>query len=147
MGDDSSSFENSAVQLTLYPDTRREHHPAALHACEPPSRQCHQRVLRPSLRRPRTRFLPRSTRPHSPNPHLRCWTIPANLPIARPSLSVLRVQTPPYPRSGFFSEPVSGVRPGSSHRLSSCRGPSFSPPPFSRWASSSPISSSEFPSS
>src|ERR1017187_7044756 len=76
--------------ITLYPDTRREHHPAAPHACEPPSDQCHQRVPRQPLRRPRMRFLPRSTRPHSPNPHLRCWTIPVNLPIARPSLSVLR---------------------------------------------------------
>ena len=37
-----------------------------------------------------------------PNLHLRCWTIPVNLPIARPSLSVLRVQMPTYPRSGFF---------------------------------------------
>src|ERR1035441_3324343 len=89
----------------------------------------------------------RTCQGHSPNPHLRCWTIPVNLPIARSSLSVLRVQAPPYPSSGFFSEPVSGVRPASSHRLSSCRGPSFSPPPFSRWASSSPISSSGLPSS
>src|SRR5260370_42373628 len=93
--------------ITLYPDTRREHHPAAPHACEPPSGQFHQRVPRPPRRRPRTRFLPRSTRPHSPNPHLRCWTIPVNLPIAPPtSLSVLRVQMPPCPRSGFFPEPV-----------------------------------------
>ena len=71
--------------ITLYPDTRREHHLAAPHACEPPSGQFHQRVPRPPLRRPRARFLPRSTRPHSPNPHLRWRTIPVNLPIARPT--------------------------------------------------------------
>src|SRR5580765_7682566 len=92
----------SRSRITFYSDTRREHHPAAPHVCEPPSRQCHQRVLRPPLHRPRTRFLVRSTRTHFPNPHLPCWTIPVNLPIARPSLSVFQVQMPPYPRSGFF---------------------------------------------
>src|SRR6516165_640630 len=56
---------------TLYPDTRREHYPAAaLHACELRPRQCPRRLPRPSPPRPRTRFLARATRPHSPNPHV-----------------------------------------------------------------------------
>src|SRR2546430_9347364 len=68
---------------TFYPDTRREHHPAAPHVCALPPRQRPRRPPRPSPRRPRTRFLPRATRPHSPNPHFRRWTTPASLPIAR----------------------------------------------------------------
>src|SRR6267143_4239516 len=93
---------------TFYPDTRQEHHPAAPHACALPPRQRPQRLPRPSPRRPRTRFLPRATRPHSPNPHLRRWTILANLPIARPTaLPVPLVRRPPYPRFGFSLEPVS----------------------------------------
>src|SRR5229473_3918625 len=121
---------------TLYPDTRREHHPAAPHACELPSRQCPRRLPRPSPRRPRTRFLPRATRPHSRNPHLGHWTIPANLPIARPTaLPVPPVRMPPYPRFGFSPEAVSEVRP------------SFSPPPFSAVPSSSPTSCWGLPSS
>ena len=41
-----------------YPDTRREHHPAAPRVCELPPRQRPRRLARPSPRRPRTRFLP-----------------------------------------------------------------------------------------
>ncbi len=53
-------------------------------------------------------FLARATRPHSPNPHLGRWTIPANLPIARPTaLPVPLVRLPPYPHFGFSPEPVS----------------------------------------
>ena len=86
----------------IYSDTPQEHHPAAPHACEPPSDRCHQGVPRPPQRRPRKRFLPRSTRPHSQNPYLRCWAIPINLPIAHPrSLSFeckcLRVHALPFP--------------------------------------------------
>src|SRR5216684_6670095 len=133
---------------TFYPDARREHRSAAPHACELPPRQRHRRLPRPSPRRPRTRFLPRATRPHSPNPHLGCWTIPANLPIARPpARPVPPVRMPQYPRFGFSPEPVSEVRPPFSRRLSSYRRPSFSPLPFSEVPSSSPISSWELPSS
>src|SRR5713226_1366647 len=93
---------------TLYPDTRQEHHPAAPHACELPPRQRPGRLPRPSPPRPRTRFLPRVIRPHSPNPHFGRWTIPANLPIARPTaLPVPPARMPPYPRFGFSPEPVS----------------------------------------
>src|SRR6516162_1414786 len=133
---------------TLYPDSRREHHPAAaLHACELRPRQCPRRLPRPSPPRPRTRFLARATRPHSPNPHVGHWTILANLPIARPAaLPVFRVRMPPYPPFGFSPEPVSSVRPLFSRRLSSCRRPSFSPPSFSEpsssWATSSWATSS-----
>src|SRR5229473_4782507 len=133
---------------TSHPDTRREHHPAAPHAYALPPRQRHRRLPRPSPRRPRTRFLLRATRPHSPNPHFGCWTIPANLPIARPTaLPVPPVRMPPYPRFGFSPEPVSEVRPPFSRRLSSYRRPSFSPPPFSELHSSSPTSFWELPSS
>src|SRR5271170_2610419 len=93
---------------TVYPDTRREHHPAAPDACELPLRQRPRRLPRPSPHRPRTRFLPQATRPHSPNPHLRRWTIPANLPIARPTaFPVLPVRMPTYPRFGFSAVPDS----------------------------------------
>src|SRR6516162_7836648 len=123
---------------TLYPDTRREHYPAAaLHACELRPRQCPRRL---------TRFLARATRPHSPNPHVGHWTILANLPIARPAaFPVSRVRMPPYPRFGFSPEPVSSVRPPFSRRLSSCRQPSFSPPSFSEPSSSWATSSWELP--
>src|SRR6266403_43830 len=88
--------------ITPYLDTRRGHHPAAPHACELPSRQRLRRLRRPSPHRPRTRFLPQATRPHSPNPHLGCWTIPANLPIARPpARPVPPVRMAQYPRFGF----------------------------------------------
>ena len=67
-----------------------------------------RRLPRPSPPRPRTRFLPRATRPHSPNRHLERWTIPANLPIARPTaLPVSPVRMPRYPRFDFSPEPVS----------------------------------------
>src|SRR6267378_8080145 len=133
---------------TFYPDTRREHHPAAPHGCESPSHQCLQRLPRPSPRRPRTRFLLRATRPHSPNPHVGRWTIPANPPIAhQTALPVPPVRMPPYPRFDFSPEPVSEVRPPFSRRLSSYRRPSFSPPPFSELHSSSPTSFWELPSS
>src|SRR5882672_11232013 len=103
-----SRHGESQSLTTLYPDIRREHHPAAPRACELPSHQRSRRLPRPSLRRPRTRFLPRVTRRHSPNPHLRRWTIPANLLIADPNaLPVPPVRMPPYPRSGFSPEPVS----------------------------------------
>ena len=50
----------------------------------------------------------RATRRHSPNPHLRRWTVPANLPIASPNaFPVPPGRMPPYPRSGFSPEPVS----------------------------------------
>src|ERR1700704_519271 len=92
----------------LYRDTRREHHPGGLHACELRSRRRRRRLARPSPLRPRRRFLLRATRPHFPNPHLRGWTIPANLRIARPSVApVLPAQIPRYPRFGFFRERVS----------------------------------------
>src|SRR6266496_1627468 len=93
---------------TLYPDIRREHRPRAPHACELPSHQRSRRLPRPSLRQPHTRFLPRATRRHSPNPHLRRRTMPASLPIAGPeAFPVAPVRMPPYPRSGFSPEPVS----------------------------------------
>src|ERR1035437_6461363 len=121
------------------PDTRREHHSAEPHACELPPRQRPRRLPRPSPPRPQTRFLRRAIRPHSPNPHLGRWTIPANLPIACPTaLPVPPVRMPPYPRFGFPPEPVSQVRPPFSRRLSSCRRPSFSPRPFLEPPSSSP---------
>src|SRR5256885_16235698 len=92
---------------TFYPDTRREHHPAAPHVCALPPRQRPRRPPRPSPRRPRTRFLPRATRPHSPNPHLRLWTTPAILPIARPSaLPVPPLRIHLYHRFGFSHDPV-----------------------------------------
>jgi hypothetical protein len=47
---------------TLCPDIRREHHPPTPHACELPSRQRFRRLLRPSLRWPRKRSLPREGR-------------------------------------------------------------------------------------
>src|SRR6266699_5691069 len=123
---------------TFYPDTRRGHHPAAPHVCALPPRQRPRRPPHPSPRRPRTRFLPRATRPHSPNPHLRRWTILANLPIAPPSARpVDPVRMPPYPRFGFSPEPVSEVRPPFSRRLSSYRQLSFSPRPFSELPTSS----------
>src|SRR6266853_3682993 len=94
--------------ITLYLDTRREHHPVAPHACELPPRRRPRRLPRPSPHRPRTRFLPRATRPHSPTPHLRRWTTPANLPIVRPpEFPVPPERMPPYPRFGFSPEPVS----------------------------------------
>src|SRR5467141_3976218 len=134
--------------ITPYLDTRRGHHPAAPHACELPSRQRPRRLRRPSPHRPRTHFLPQATRPHSPNPHLRHWTIPATLPIARPSADpVPPVRMPPYPRFGSSPEPVSEVHPPFSRWLCSCRRPSFSPPPFSELPSSSPTCSWELPSS
>ena len=40
-----------------YPDTRREHHPAAPRVCELPPRQRPLRLPRPSPPRPRTRSL------------------------------------------------------------------------------------------
>src|ERR1022692_3109848 len=96
------------VLTILYPDIRRERHPPVPHACELPSHQRSRRLPRPSLRRPRTHFLPRVTRRHSPNPYPRRWTFPANLPIAGPNaLPVPPVRMPPYPRSGFSPEPVS----------------------------------------
>src|SRR5579859_4590237 len=92
---------------SIYHDTRREHHPAAPHAYELPPRQRPRRLARPSPRRPLTRFLPQAARPHSPNPRLGRWTIPANLPIARPTASAVPpVRVPPYPRFGFSLEPV-----------------------------------------
>src|SRR6266852_6558570 len=98
----------SCSLTTLYPDIRREHHPPAPRAYELPSHLRSRRLPRPSLRRPRTRFLPRATRRHSPNPHLRRWTVPANLPIAGPkAFPVPPGRMPPYPRSGFSPEPVS----------------------------------------
>src|SRR6266481_474864 len=122
---------------TFYPDAHWEHRPAAPHARELPPRRRHRRLPLPSPRRPRTRFLPRATRPHSPNPHLRGWTILANLPIARPSARpVAPVRMPPYPHFGFSPEPVSEVRPPFSRRLSSYRQLSFSPRPFSELPSS-----------
>src|SRR6266576_307531 len=133
---------------TFYPDTHREHHPAAPHACELPPRQRFRRLPRPSPTHPRTRSLPRATRPHSPNPRVGRWTIPANLPIARqPALPVPPVRMLPYPRFGFSPEPASQVRPQFSRRFSSCARPSFSPSPFSELPSSSPTSSWEFRSS
>ena len=60
---------HAAHLATFCPDTPREHHPAALHGCELPPRQRPRRLPRPSPPRPRTCFLPRATRPHSPNPH------------------------------------------------------------------------------
>src|SRR5260370_27693153 len=66
-------------------------------------------------------------RPHSPNLHLLCLTIPANLPIAHPtSLSLLRGQRTRYSNFGLCPEPAAWNRPPSSRRLSSCRQPSFS---------------------
>src|SRR6266566_3232821 len=92
---------------TSYPDTRREHRPAAPHACALPPRQRSRRPPRPSPRRPRTRFLPRATRPHSPNPHLGRWTTPASLLIARPTaLPAPPVRMQPFPRFAFSPEPV-----------------------------------------
>src|SRR5258708_19396294 len=106
--------------ITPYLDTRRGHHPAAPHACELPSRQRPRRLRRPSPHRPRTHFLPQATRPHSPNPHLRHWPIPANLPISDP---VPPLRFPPFPRLGFSPEPLSLVRPPYSVWHSSFRQP------------------------
>src|SRR5207248_11619510 len=93
---------------TSYPNTRPEHHPAAPHVCELPPRQRPRRPPPPLPRPLQTRFLPRATRPHSPNPHLGRWTIPANLPIARPTaLPLPPVRLPQYPRFGFSPEPSS----------------------------------------
>src|SRR5260370_18858312 len=86
-----------------------------------------RRPRRPPQLQLRTRFLPRSIRPHSPNLHLRCLTIPASLPIAHPiSLSLLRGQRTRYSNFGLCPEPAAWKRPPSSRRLSSCRQPSFS---------------------
>src|SRR5713101_1630867 len=67
----------------LYPDIRREHHPPAPLECG--LRRLCRRPRRPPQLQLRTRFLPRSIRPHSPNLHLRCLTIPASLPITHPT--------------------------------------------------------------
>src|SRR5260370_4697481 len=129
----------------LYRDTRREHHPAALRGCGLPSRWRPRRLARPSQRRPQTRFLPRATRPHSRNPQLRGWTIPANPLIARSTeVPVPPARMPRYPRFGFSREPVSWLRARFSRRLSSCRRPSFSLLPFSRRPSLPPTFSSAF---
>src|SRR5882724_10849585 len=99
-------------------DTRREHHPLALRACELRPRP--RRPARPSRLRPRTRFLLRAIRPHSPSSRLRGWTIPVNLRIVRPSvLRVLPVHISRYPRFGFFHERVSLQRAWFFQRLSS----------------------------
>src|SRR5215469_18582312 len=108
---------------------------AAPHACELPLRQRPRHPPRPSPRRPRTRFLLRATRPHSLNPHLRHWTIPANLLIAIPTaLPVPPVRMPRCPRFGFPAEHVFYVRP------------SFSELSFSSAISSWPSSYSSFSS-
>src|ERR1700686_2874277 len=70
--------------LTLYPGIRLGRRPLAPRVCELPSRP--QRFPHPLRRRPRTHFLPRSIRRHSPNPHLRRSTILANLPLAPPTV-------------------------------------------------------------
>src|ERR1700674_126943 len=124
----------------LYPDIRREHHPPAPRACElPPRRPC-RRPRRLTQLQLRTRFLPRSIRPHSPNLRLRCSTIPANLPIAQPTSPslLLPVQTIRYSHFGLCPEAASWKRPPSSRRLSSCRPPSFSRPAVLPQASASP---------
>src|SRR5260370_20220386 len=99
--------ENRSL-TTLYPDIRREHHPPAPGVCELPFRQCRRHFPRPPPRRPRTHFLPRATRPRSPNRHVRHWTNPANLRTERPSAVAVALEwLSPHLRSGFSQEPVS----------------------------------------
>src|SRR5712692_8514823 len=98
---------------TLYPDTRREHHPAAPHACELPSRQCPRRLPRPSPRRPRTRF------PSSSNSSTLSESAPWMLdnPCKSPDCSPDRAPRPSsanatvstlwlFPRTCFLSAPA-----------------------------------------
>src|SRR5208282_2255961 len=80
----TASFEPGQSAITLYLDIRREHRLPVPRACELPSGHCPQRFAPPPRRRPQTRFLPLITRPHSPNPQLRRWTIPADLPTVPP---------------------------------------------------------------
>src|SRR5260370_338817 len=87
-----SNTHKSAV--TPYPDILRVHHPPAPRACEPPSRQRHQRSPRPPRRRLRTRYLLRATRQHFPNPRLRGGTTPVNPPAARPNPTCLTLIQP-----------------------------------------------------
>src|SRR5713226_3663515 len=140
---EESFVSEFAAVTTLHPDIRRGRRPP-----EPRGyglRGCYaSRLLqRPSPRRPRKRSLPRLARSHSPNPHLRRWIFPANLPIAVPgSAYVLQEQMPRFRLFAFPLERVSRGYPWSSRRGTSCwRGPSFSPPPFSMRASSSNSSS------
>jgi hypothetical protein len=61
---------------------------------------------RPSPPRPRTRFPPRATRPHSQSPPLGRGIIPASLRLLAQSRSQSPVRTR-YPRFGLSPEPVS----------------------------------------
>src|SRR6266852_3307433 len=94
---EESFVSEFAAVTTLHPDIRRGRRPP-----EPRGyglRGCYaSRLLqRPSPRRPRKRSLPRLARSHSPNPHLRRWIFPANLPIAVPgSAYVLQEQMPRF---------------------------------------------------
>src|SRR6266849_2083870 len=93
---------------TLHPDILRGHHPPAPHGCELPSHPSSQRLPHPSPRRPQTRFLPRAILRRSPNPRLRRWTVPVNLPIAGPNVVPAPLgRMPPYPRLGSSPEPAS----------------------------------------
>src|ERR1700674_5913867 len=124
----------------LYPDIRREYLPPAPRECGlPPRRRC-RRPRRPTQLQLRTRFLPRSIRPHSATLRLRCATIPANPPIAQPTSPslLLPVQTIRYSYFGLCPEAASWNRPPSSRRSSSCRPPSFSRLAFLLRASASP---------
>src|ERR1700693_1444064 len=128
------------THFILYPDIRREHHPPAPRECGLPSRRPCRRPRRLTQLQLRTRFLPRSTRPHSPNLRLRCPTIPANLPIAQPTSPslLLPAQTIRYSHFGLFPEAASWKRRPSSRWLSSCRPLSFSRLSFLLRASASP---------
>ena len=75
------------------------------------------------------------------------WTIPANLPIARPAaLPVPPLRMPPYLRFGFYAGNVSFVQPPSSRQLTFSCQPSFSLPHSSELPGSSPTSPWELPS-
>src|SRR3982074_2794901 len=100
-----SKTHKSAV--TPYPDILRVHHPPAPRACEPPSRQRHQRSPRPPRRRLRTRYLLRATRQHFPSLRLRGGTIPVNPPTARLNATVLALRTTARPCARSSCESVS----------------------------------------
>src|SRR5438876_2755344 len=139
-GSESYRRGESLSLSIFHPDIPRERHPPVPHACELLSRQRPRRLPHPSLRQLRTRFPPRSTRRHSPNPHLGRWIVPADLPIGRNALRIPLARMQLSPRSGFSAEPVSLARSLSLRRLSSYRRSSFSPSPFSELPSSPTLS-------
>jgi len=139
-----ASLETGTSRVSLHRDIRPEHRLPVLRACELPSRRRHRHLAHRTRHRPRMRFLPRSIRRHSQNPHLQRSIVPARLPIALQTAPlILEMQTLPHP-TGSCSESVERAHSGPSPCLVSCEAASLLPP-LSRMASSSPTSSSARP--